>query len=687
MGSICASLSVELGKPVSASRELSSQNIFIARHGKSALVELASIAGCLHATVTADSSGYLISRSKTDTKEIRDFLVSEHTGWIEQAIRGVEENRKQVLNPNSSITAEKVSQEFEKRVNQVSAAVKLHIPAPKIAPVADLLPSADLLVKLVRRIGAARIAEASLRGSAVFEDNPVSGNEILPNHLDLNAIYESEMLPLESAKLPPHVLGGNLTREFDVKPYALGWGVPLKPIHRLRLAVDYLGGAIVLALSGYDVGGSTVVMAQLTAPPMKATQAGPQTSLPSRTSSQTLREIPLSLEGTAAVAFAAMPSGKPLPFWFVHPDKREPLDLFVLTALQALASERPDRCVAIEVTDFLWDHVLHSSLTGVVNLDRFEELMELWSPFEWHSTADLAVWRPQDPYIQESYGADRRALSRFAGEAQREKQVSLRAASKLYRQGSVRPGVLTNLWEFYARVALDRWQTPGKNLTARIYRLIGAISDSDWSRLEGGKTLTVGELGAVDELKEALHQEFGVSPEGRYGYPDIYQHASELFTDDIYSRATLSVKAQTIPLIREPHQGEIHEMWAPIFAPNSTAFIVRPIMPTFKDGVFQAVTNRDQYEATLAQRHFRLGHSDSCTLTIDLPRGLWVEVCSSAAGIPDSKEIAYSDLPAELRDAFWLSACNDITARIKEIQAAGGVMSSQARSGSSPPPK
>ena len=132
----------------------------------------------------------------------------------------------------------------------------------------------------------------------------------------------------------------------------------------------------------------------------------------------------------------------------------------------------------------------------------------------------------------------------------------------------------------------------------------------------------------------------------------------------------ISVKALNTQLIQDwPQRSGNVEMWAPIYSNFGKPMKIRTIGMNYMGGHAEPRSNRDEYESSLANRHFRLGHADDTNLVIGLPLGLWIGMQSRGAGVPDSGDLAYRDLPSDLRDFFWKATYDDAVSRAKQIEA------------------
>jgi hypothetical protein len=311
--------------------------------------------------------------------------------------------------------------------------------------------------------------------------------------------------------------------------------------------------------------------------------------------------------------------------------------------------------------------------------------MKQWVPFEKQISAQFISWRPMDPFSVEACQADRKELGRFATQVWKEQRVGLRPTGRLFRYGSNQPGLLTNIWDFDARVALGLWSTPGKNLKARMYRLIGAIGDEDWKRLLSGSTLTAGQLGVTDELKDVLCQEMGTIPEGPYIFPELYLHPSELYQQQQLSQTPISVQALNTPLIQDwPQRDDRATMWAPLTASDGKPVIFRRIGLSFQNGKPEPASNREQYEKVLSRRQFRVGHAEDTRVTVGLPQRLFIEMRSRGYGISETDPASYSDLRKDLRDFLWEAAKEDVLAQIKILEE--GARTGESLTQNPPPP-
>ena len=190
-------------------------------------------------------------------------------------------------------------------------------------------------------------------------------------------------------------------------------------------------------------------------------------------------------------------------------------------------------------------------------------------------------------------------MARFTKEACLLKRVEFRNAAQLFASCSQKNGLLPNTWEFLTRVGLSRWDTPGYNLTAAMYRLIGSISETDYKHLLAGESSTVSKLGIVDEAKELLLQEGGVVVESDLPIPDLFRHANELFNTDTYGDIQISLRTLATPLIQErTSDKQDNSPWAIMQMPSGQMQLIKPLQIDLVNGAYQADNNRDHYEST-----------------------------------------------------------------------------------------
>jgi len=662
------SLSSEIGKQITVSRDLGRRFVCIERNGKPASVAMSALASCLHASIVEDGAGLEIVRTKADIQSTKDHIVAERTKWLESAFSRIEQERKRVRGSGLPGNAtDSVLSEFLRQERLRSDSFANQTPPPDLTPLRDLLPSAGLLLDIAKRLGGKRIAEESLQETTVFEDQPVLSNEALPTHSDLDTRYETAMSSFVATNLPPQATTPSSIWNAEMAPYTLGWGKGLKEIKRLRLAELCPGTEITLMLTGYDVDGNLVVYTDFHAGPTDLVKTRSIVNERGGQPRENTDWYALTSDGLAAASFASQSTAQDFPDWFLNPDKIEPLNLFVPTALEALASENLDQCVAFEVTDSFWTLVQRCIRTDRISLTTLKQTMQRSVPFEKQRTSDFVSWRPVDPFSAEALQADRHELAQFAKDAWKQRNVGLRSVGRLYRYGSQRPGLLTNTWEFDARSGLNEWSTPGKNLTDRTYRLIGAISDVDWKELMAGSAISAEKLNVVEELKDVVSQEFGLIPEGRSMFPDIYRHPAELYQEAQLSKTLISLQSLGSALIQDWPVPDGYVLWAPVVPSDGTPALFNHLGISFKNGTPEVASSRDQYEASLSTRKFRTGHADDMKVMVGLPRNLWFEILSKGGGVADTDPMSYSDLPKELRDLIWQSLYEDALERINDI--------------------
>jgi|GEM_PF-2311357 len=665
-GQEAANLAAELSRTVTVSKELSGRLVFVERHDCSALTAIKGLADCLHASLVNTAQGSVIQRTKEDERQIRAALVATRSDWLRRSLFEIDKYRKAHLDPSAPVNS--VAGEVDRQDAISHELEQERVPKTAEFTVRELMPAEGLLVGLLGRIGVAKLAESSLQERTVFEDRPITGAEALPEHVGLSDEYSSEIEAFNVANLPTSAIRRDGFWKNEMDRFAAGWGSKPKVVSRLRLEEVCVGNQIDLLLQGYDASGSEVLRAEVLSGPTKMLST-PDMLIKQAANDKTDQVwCQLPGEGAAAAKWVSDPGKQKFPEWFVHPDKMEPMNLFVAPALKALAEADSTKCVAIEVTDSFWPLTQQCVRNGAVSMKALKETISQWTPFERVEKGDEVLWRPEDPRLAESRQADRKELARFAQQAQQEGHASLRATARLYHDGSVEAGGLTNIWEFDARVALNQWSTEGKNLTSRMYKLIGDIADSEWRSLTSGQTLTSGELGTTADLTRLVEDDDSISAEADGPIPDIYKHYRELFPNGVSDQTPISVRALQVPVMQSWPIDPSFDMWGPMVSSSGEPMIHGFLGIRLVNGTFAPRQSRDEFEAGFQNRMFRLGQTDGQCISIGLPLGIWVRAESHGFVTSHTDPMRYSDLPQSYRDFCWQTAYSATEAKAAEMQ-------------------
>jgi hypothetical protein len=401
-------LARELHEPVKISWALKDDLVFIEPAQALPKALITSLATALHASVRRAESGLVIERTPNDLKEIEQGRITERTHWLTERLDSVQRYRA-THNVQSS---EDYMAALRSRGQDWMQFAGRHIDHPNPFYIGELLPSETVLEGIMERIGLEKLAALPSGEVQVFEDQPQGETESLPEHQDLIDTYINSMTSFTNAK--PLSTDRFYARQLGSKDVFDGWDKAALT-SKLRLEERSTRSEIYLILEGFDSHGNRSLLADFLAGPAGIKGDSFQTMRAEEKKSDAAW-IDLSPEGRAAIQ--PLQPGSALPAWFIHPDKQEPMDLFVREALQSLASEHPDNAFVVDVSDDLWLAMKLASKDGRINVGALKDQIRERVPYDEVTESGSTVWRLRDPVLDEAARADRKVLARFGQEFQ-----------------------------------------------------------------------------------------------------------------------------------------------------------------------------------------------------------------------------------------------------------------------------
>ena len=653
--SVFEKLAGQLKHPLVASKELRRIRVFVDPKSMAPELIAENLARLLHATLKNQGGTTTLVRTSLDRIEMQKQVTETRKIRLDRFLHPLHGKHSE------QFSADGISDEFNRRIRLREEAHRSGQPEPRLSPLRQLLPSQTYLLKLLQRLGPQALAEASQKSVTVWEDQPVYGANPLPYHYDVDALYEAAVRPFFHARSPAG--DQNIYWTNEIRSFAPYWGKETQPTAKLRLSEISLGANISFHLEGYDRSGALTLKAD--------TDVGKFTTELADGSEASKHQHKEPIELTPEELTTLHQVGRSFstaPRWLIEPAEADPLNFLAAHYLRSESADLAGRALFAIVPDSLWDLTLMSILGKTLDRDRLEQALNTWSPYHKVGGSNIELWEPEDPAIFEAYLADRKQLARFTKEACLLKRVEFRNAAQLFASCSQKNGLLPNTWEFLTRVGLSRWDTPGYNLTAAMYRLIGSISETDYKHLLAGESSTVSKLGIVDEAKELLLQEGGVVVESDLPIPDLFRHANELFNTDTYGDIQISLRTLATPLIQErTSDKQDNSPWAIMQMPSGQMQLIKPLQIDLVNGAYQADNNRDHYENVLAKHFFRIGHADDLEVTLRISQHFFVRCQSRGYGIPDTDYKSYTDLPEVIRDGFWKVALLDANQKVLDL--------------------
>src|SRR5208283_2155616 len=122
-------------------------------------------------------------------------------------------------------------------------------------------------------------------------------------------------------------------------------------------------------------------------------------------------------------------------------------------ALAGLAGEQPDKCVAVQASDAMWDDVRLNLTKGRLSLGAFKAVLSECSQYETVESQDRVVWRSKERLETAGCIADRKAMGNFARSVLGAKRGDLRTLATYHLALGSEPTCLAAYWENALRFA------------------------------------------------------------------------------------------------------------------------------------------------------------------------------------------------------------------------------------------
>ncbi|HTQ11128.1 MAG TPA: hypothetical protein VMI31_13760, partial [Fimbriimonadaceae bacterium] len=444
---------------------------------------LDALAACLRATVSESGERITIARSEKELDQARKAEASEVAENLKARLEESAKHREDVLKDRSAASV--ISDEIDEQDRESKQIQSSHeADGSGMSPFdgRELLPAEVLLEDLAKKIGPERLAADASKHPQVLEDVPAFDSLTLPACDALLADYNASMARLRELK-PSQAVQSEIAASPWTQDDYQAWTTASGSAKHLRLRLATEADFLTLSLECFDPQGNLVDRATLQGIPLSERNRGYLSTIQRAAAVGPKHPaVDLSEDASWPRHHAELDPAN-LPKWIRDPDKSEPLDLFVEPALDEIAREDPGACVAIDVSDDLWYDGISCITDKQLDVDMFEAAMVGWQHYEHLNLGPISVWRPKYFDHSDASLADRAALSRYAAVLAAFGNADTRSRSVLYYQASPIVGTLT---VGFASYKTKLWQEDW-TLSDCLARLIGAISDEDWSRLLAGR--------------------------------------------------------------------------------------------------------------------------------------------------------------------------------------------------------
>ena len=625
------------GTTIQVSSSLREARVYLDPHRATSAVALQALATALHASVVEKPGIWTLVVTEADRKTAERTRVADRLAWIRLRVEAVERYQADALKGRTLPVA--VASEIERQTRISEAISRRENVAPDPHFATELLPSENLLLALIHKIGEAKIASVPVDSSRVWEDAPVPGALALPEHREAVAIYEGAVAKLRGTLLAPRLKAG--IDRFAAEAFFLDWRDEWSPLTRLRIRVQSESTRLLVSLEGYDAGGAQRTAATLIAMPRTVWQP-PERLAKAESLSPTADWVPLSDANLATTPLDSVVSvRRTAPTWLTDPEMDEPLDRMAGEPLAALEPEEK-RCVAIQASDGLWRTVRPAVMNSRLSVAAFRTMMREEMGYERIESVNGVVWRLRD--APDRYAnADRRVLGAFARATLRHGAISLRDLSVFHRSIGPRTTSLTRFWEQTLRGSAQI-RTFSGDASHPFYAMLGAIPANVWDARASGIPVTIKRLGIEGQFAAVLDED-RTPVESVRPFPDVLKHLRESFASDTPGAATLSVASRRTPLIGLLPQnvsGEPQVFWTD-----------RVPVPPVEEVV---ELTKDRYEQWMRRFLVQLGYRDRIAVSVRFPNGL-VQAADFVDPLVTTSVLSdYSSLLQEVRDTVWEGA-------------------------------
>jgi|GEM_PF-1744898 len=632
-------LSVLLKTPIEVAKPLQLHHVLIEPHGAGAKVILDGLAATLHASLTKTPTGLKLERTPADLAKMRQERKDERVAAMRQFFE--REAKYRAAKVAGGVATDAYFAALERQNEQEMVVARGGPRHVDPFPPERLLPTSELLERLVERIGFEECAELPAWTAKVYEDDPSQGILSLPEHKDLLQAFGTAMAPLQAVAVPnPNPIRLN---------YASGpsWSLA-QPVSRLRVVEEASEIGILFTLEGYDRQGKRVVEANWDVPTIYAK------SRPDQELGLSPKWITFSPEDAAAMTFGRDNKTRAFPDWYLHPDQHEPLNLFVREAVDSLLTKSTLPSIAL-VSDDCWNLAQASQKEGRLNVKAFESTLLNWGSYQDIELGGVQIWRPKDLEATEFRQSDRKVLARFAKGLKDSPSPDIRTFANFYHDSSPGLGALTYFWPGAGQVAAGFSPNVHCSMGAEFFRVLGGLSESSWSRLRDGSSATIGELGVGAEMRAYVQSQITHSKANGLREPtDWDRHLAAFFANGDPEDVKMCARQTTNRLVRGWKNTETKEGWpldelAKHLPLEDSAFNL--------DGSEPKLTQtREQFENALKDMSFRYCDQSVAQVVLQEPGGLFLKGDIKTSILPQSDVFTYADFSQDMRDAIWKQA-------------------------------
>gem|GEM_PF-2062446 len=640
---------------VSLDKSIQDVPIYFAGNGTSAIIQLRALADALDATVIKTPDGFLITQRKTDTAKILDRRQRMRSGWINAYIKSAEDFRKRKFalgtKSDSLLTA------ALDRAKAMSAPRSgIDKPALGILHPGLLTPAMPYTFSLIDRMGSGTIASLPSGTRTIYEDSPAKGAYDLPNHADLDAKYASDCSSFALGNLTAQQQSALRSSGIDPQQFAQS---AVKPIFKTRITIQSSVDSLIVRSEAFDQSGTRLFFLNCTITPKGEVVTDERIQERHSLVPQT-EQVLLSSETTDALrSISTMDCHQ--SDWLLHPDRQEPLNLFVRDAIRGMASHW-NKCFAMAVSDGLWD-IARAAVSGQrLNLSVMQDLIDSHLPYERLETQDSIVLRPVDSLYEAQAFTPRTTLAALARNLA--SNLDIRAIATALKDLPSANSWLANFWLLASQSTRD--QRLWFDASIRFFRFIGSIDDSGWQTLERRGQVSLRELEMETQFIELLSQDSSLRVQSHSTIPDALRLSLEAVPKEAVGNVEIQLQ------INKKRQSKIFTTgskppggWDEF--PGYGAYLCIPgTVDVTPSGDFVYTTSREVAEARISKYSFLFGTGTDYLFTFQLGEGSWLEQSISGGTRQDGNPVRYSQLSKDEQDKAWEDGRNEAIRRVKE---------------------
>ena len=664
-----AYLADRMGKTISVDRELSEFPIFVEANGANASALLQDIAASLHATIYSTKNGLRIGRTREDIKA--SSLLHRQVGmkWLQDRFelwdRDLEYEKK-----------------FGSRVNQLKDVIRTnaHADSTFLANQTNLsgryrrlwtpafLPAGRFLRQLVNRVGIEMLSEIGTDERRFYSNSPTAEEFRIPNaDADVKTFLKEES---EFQRDENYSVSDGELKRIGIPRIELSRQLPPPNEVKFLLSETRTDAHIDLRLEIYDGDGELLDQAYA------ASELSQYLDSPVRTAQFLMKDairgwVPLSrgsqwvsnidqirVAGSKSLANGDQPwlnlsrrtlNVGSLPYMMLYPVRFEPNNYVVRELLGGISAEYPGKAFVCQIPDRAWPFALACVRSGKANVQIFKKFLLDDIGCEETSVGSDVVIRPRDPLAADAHFAHRDVIGRSIRGFVSAQRVSLPAWSRCMKElGS---GASSSVSNWYLRAVKYSLPACSGQADALAFRLLGGLSDDDWSALQSGEAVPLHDMTIDNVLLTRIVKFETIRPQSKARISPVEMHPVELFPAgmDLDFPGVIHTSTQILVDLPAPRAepsvpffGRTPDMLTGILlGPIRMArdFATRLNRNTSDEAIFRSVVKKMGQWRVAIQRTY--------TIRVQLPEGVYLNQSIADAPFMEPGTVSLDQLPVD----------------------------------------